>query len=169
MTAQAFSDDRDRCLEVGMNDYLSKPIDPEMLIDVIERSIGDSSAESIQRSGKQTKESQIEVFDQNVLTELFGDDEQIIHSIVDGFIEEFPPRLTEMRQSLEQADAQKTNRIAHALKGAAATVGAMQLRDIALEIESAGAEKDLDRCRSLFSKLEASWISLLETLNGDYT
>ena len=69
--------------------------------------------------------------------------------ILKGFLEDFPAQLNKLRTRLDAADAAGTRSQAHALKGAAATVAAESLRDIAFAIERAGTAGQLDRCTEL--------------------
>jgi len=166
MTAHALAKDREMCLKAGMEDYVSKPFDSQKLVEAIERVVGNASGAARHRSQPRAPATPTEIFDQSVLAELFGEDEQMIRSILKGFFEEVPPQLADMAGCLKRDDPGSLTRLGHALKGAAATVGATQLRDIAADIETACSAQDLDRGRILFSRLQAAWAALSELLKG---
>jgi two-component system, sensor histidine kinase and response regulator len=135
-------------------------------VEAIERVVGNASGAARHRSQPRAPATPTEIFDQSVLAELFGEDEQMIRSILKGFFEEVPPQLADMAGCLKRDDPGSLTRLGHALKGAAATVGATQLRDIAADIETACSAQDLDRGRILFSRLQAAWAALSELLKG---
>jgi two-component system sensor histidine kinase/response regulator len=168
MTAHALAEDREMCLKAGMDDYVSKPVDSQKLVEAIERVVGNTRTTGRRRSQPRAPATPVEIFDQSVLAELFGEDEQMIRSILKGFVEEVPPQLADMAGCLKRDDPGSLTRLGHTLKGAAATVGATQLRDIAADIETACSAQDLDKSRILFSRLQAAWAALTELLKGTW-
>jgi two-component system sensor histidine kinase/response regulator len=166
MTAHALAEDREMCLKAGMDDYVSKPVDAQKLVEAIERVVGNAPAAARHRSQPRLPATPIEIFDQSVLAELFGEDKKMIRSILEGFVEDLPPQLADMAGCLKQDDLGSLTRLGHTLKGAAVTVGATQLRDIAADIETACSAQDLDKARILFSRLQAAWAALSELLKG---
>ena len=83
------------------------------------------------------------------------DDTALARTILAGFLEDCPKQIGALNERLEAGDAALVCRSAHTLKGAAATVGADRLRDVAMEIERAGKAGDLARVAGLVSRLEA--------------
>jgi len=77
---------------------------------------------------------------------------QLAGTVLAGFLRNVPSQLRNLRARIEEADAPGSRLQAHALKGAAATVGAESLRAMALAIEQAGAAGQLDRCDELLSR-----------------
>jgi HPt (histidine-containing phosphotransfer) domain-containing protein len=73
-------------------------------------------------------------------------DRHLAGIVLGGFLEDVPSQLNNLRKRLNEADAQGFRSQAHALKGAAATVGAEDLHAIALALERAGTAGQLDRC-----------------------
>jgi PAS domain S-box-containing protein len=136
ITADAMPDDRDRCLREGMNDYLAKPIDLRHLANVLARWMPVTEAAPA-------------AFDEPGLLERLMGDRQLVAKMLQGFLQDAPGQLENLRRHLAEADAPKVRLQAHTLKGAAATASADGLRALALKLERAGAAGDLESCAEL--------------------
>jgi CheY-like chemotaxis protein/HPt (histidine-containing phosphotransfer) domain-containing protein len=140
MTANAMQGDRKRCMDAGMNDYLAKPVKPEELAEVLERWIHRASeAGSRQKARERGQPSAVPVNDEvfhesDLLGRLMGDRE-LAREIVAGFLEDVPIQVRKLKDLVSQGDAAGARRQAHAIKGAAANIGAPALRKVALELE----------------------------------
>ena len=142
VTADAMPADRDRCLREGMNDYLAKPVDLERLADALARAL------PVCGDGEPARA----VFDGEALLRRLMGDRQLAGAVLSGFLQDAPSRLNDLRVRLEEADAPSARLQAHALKGAAATVAAEGLREIALAMEQTATAGQLDRCGELLPR-----------------
>ncbi len=145
LTADAMSGDRNRCLNEGMSDYLAKPVDLELLADVIAKWLPDTKRAESAAAGEQAKD----IFDEEALLRRLMGDRRLATTILKGFLQDVPSQLKILRQRLDQRDAPGTRSQAHTLKGASATVSARGLNTVALAMERAGAAGQLDRCGEL--------------------
>jgi PAS domain S-box-containing protein len=151
VTADAMAGDRDRCLSKGMNDYLSKPVDLGRLADLLAKWLPVSEIDDTQQSPGKPDAAEPGFDGQALLGRLMGD-RQLACKVLQGFLLDVPSQLQNLRQRLEESDAPGARRQAHALKGAAATVSAQDLRAIALAIEQSGAAGELDQCNELLPR-----------------
>jgi signal transduction histidine kinase/CheY-like chemotaxis protein/HPt (histidine-containing phosphotransfer) domain-containing protein len=140
MTAEAMSGDRERCLEAGMNDYLTKPIRVEELVAAIKR--------TPRRTGTMRAMAPAEEvpIDRDVLARLaegVGGDADFVSELIQGFAEDAPALVAAAREGLERGDADALRRAAHTLKSNAATFGAHALSDRSREVEQAAKRDDL--------------------------
>jgi len=144
MTAHAMKGDRERCLAAGMDEYLTKPLDPRQLCLMVEQAaqglgsvtpMGDASAISLQ-----------------VLARV-GGDRQLLAEISRLFVDDAPQHLQRIRQALDSHDAEALRRAAHGLKGAAANFDADAV------VEAARALEDMGRTME-FDGHEAAWSAL---------
>jgi CheY-like chemotaxis protein/HPt (histidine-containing phosphotransfer) domain-containing protein len=151
VTADAMSDDRDRCLREGMNDYLAKPVELEPLRAMLAKWLPVNTPGDTPQVPEQPADEKAKViFNAESLLLRLGGDRQLAGRIVKGFLESAPSQLSNLRKRLEEADASGARSQAHSLNGLAATVGAEGLQALALAIEQAGKDGQLDRCGELF-------------------
>jgi len=163
MTARALKGDRERCLAAGLDDYISKPIQPKELIEAIGRQLGkaDVGAQKIPLVGISEEK---EIFDKGELLDRVGGDEEIFREIVKTFMEEAPLQVQKLKEVLQEGEALSVERQAHLLKGAAMNMGAKVLQAVALEVEMAGRAGDLSRARALAERLDQEFEKLNEIL-----
>ncbi len=139
MTAHAMKEDKARCLAAGMNDYVSKPINSDTLVRVLDRFLlgREAAATGATPSRDAPALSALPVFDaEQLLTRLQGDRETA-GEVIRMFLESGPEEMERLRAHLESGDSQAVGRGLHTLKGAAATLGCEAFRAKAADLESA--------------------------------
>jgi PAS domain S-box-containing protein len=170
MTAHAMKGDRERCLEAGMDDYVSKPIQPKDLQDAIARSAGkETSAPNGAEGQEERGMSEIantEVFDPQTALERTNGSEELLGEIVEIFLETCPEMLAAVRSAVASGDCEALARAAHSLKGAAASIAAGRVQQLALQLELAGKDGQADRAVSLCEKLEDEVATLRDVLSA---
>jgi CheY-like chemotaxis protein/HPt (histidine-containing phosphotransfer) domain-containing protein len=145
MTAEAMSGDRERCLEAGMNDYLTKPIRVEELVAAIKRT--PRRAGSAPPTAAAYAEEEVVPIDRGELTRLaegVGGDADFVTELIEGFAADAPALVAAVREGLEAGDAEAVRRAAHTLKSNAATFGAHPLSDRSREVEEAAKRDELE-------------------------
>lgn len=162
MTADAMKDDMDRCLQSGMDDYLSKPIRTSIFLETLERwlsTAGLSTRETVtaQPSPPTVSLPPSEIMDLTyVLTQADGDP-GFFAQLIEALLEEIPLFLAGLKQAVEQQDAPAAKHQAHTIKGCAATFGAKCLRETAFQMQEAAHKGELTRVMELLPRMEQEW------------
>lgn len=160
MTAHTMEGDRERCLEKGMDDYVSKPIELERFVGVIERHLGKSRLNEPESTVKKAMPGD-EDFVGNDLPSRFGC-EVLLRRLVELFLGKIPLQIEALKQALEVNDACVIEELGHTIKGGAALIEADSLSGCASEIEKAGKSRDLNMARRLVDKLAREYEKLSE-------
>lgn len=151
MTARAMQGDQEKCLAAGMNDYVSKPVNPQSLARVLAKwlkTVKDGQKSEAGPSEGMARQSEmpppdLPVWDSAGLMERVMEDRDLAIAVLDGFPEDILQRIQTLKASLESGDAAGVDRQAHAINGAASIIGGEALRAAALEIEKAAKAGDL--------------------------
>jgi CheY-like chemotaxis protein len=156
VTAGAMTGDRERCLEAGMDDYVTKPVDPAMLSRVLDKWLCRAPREETIEAPDpaETPAGGSAVFDHVALLRRLMGNHALAENAASAFLEAAPFQLMNLRRQLAGEDSQAARREAHALKGAAATVSAPVLRSLALEAEQAAAGGEWTKVEEILPRME---------------
>lgn len=94
------------------------------------------------------------VFDADQLMASLGDDGELAAELVTAFLEDSPERRDSLRESLDAGDAGQTAKLAHSLKGMCGVVRCNGLSNLALSMETAGRDGNMDRAKTLFEEFD---------------
>ncbi len=171
MTANAMSGDREKCIESGMNDYLAKPVYKDELAQILTTWLVKNRVEGTlvsQSTGYKSLDSARLVFDEaDVMQRL--EDLDFVKSILDEALLEIPELLEELKKISNGDDLLVIRRLAHTLKGVAANISAVALRDSAGCIETAAKDGSLGSVRCLLPELEQLALLTVETVKKTFT
>ncbi len=156
MTANVMSSDRDRCLEAGMNDYVSKPLRPEALYAALARAIAERFEEM-----PGSPDNHVLTIDKpldlaSALNEI--GDIQLFTKMAAMFLAEWDDHIERVKHAVESSDVQDLRMQAHTLKSLLAMFHAETARRFAVELENAATSLegvDWTRCRQSMAQLEA--------------
>jgi PAS domain S-box-containing protein len=171
LTAHAMKGDRERCLQAGMDGYVSKPIrDRELFLameqvlmayapGVLSRARAGTHAGAAAPSKEQVMRP---IYDQVEALERCGGDRELLRELIDLFLADVPGQMAGLSAAVEAGDTDTVYRLAHTIKGAVATFAAEPARAAALELETIGRSGKLEGAADAWRRLGP----LLEQLKG---
>ena len=140
-----------------MDDYVSKPIDPETLFSVIKKNVRKSQSEKAQKRTQPSQGSKTfspTTFDLSGAMETVLGNEDLFREIAGMFIENCSDYIARIKKGIEGNDAGILEREAHSLKGAIGNFGAKEAYEVAGRLEKLGEEGEMAAAAEELSNLE---------------
>ncbi|MCF8145879.1 MAG: response regulator [Deltaproteobacteria bacterium] len=163
MTAHAMQGDRERCLKAGMNDYMAKPISPQILAETLKKWLPKENNELRAMDNEPAKPASLIsshaslIWDRSGMLERMMGDDEVAGVIVGAYLLEIPRQIQTLKEHLSRVDAPGVRLQIHTIKGAAANMGAEALRSVAFEMEKAAVDGDLDAVGRAIQELETQF------------
>lgn len=166
-TAHAFQEDREKCTDAGMDDFLSKPFtskDIEPLLDRWLNQRPDSQTEPDGADGAEKAkrdETENDMLDRRTIAQLRSLDssgeDRIFRKVAGVFIETTPPQIQQLQKHVTAQDCKGIMLIAHSLKTSCANVAALALSERFRALEHAALAEDIDTCTHLAGEVSGMY------------
>ena len=162
MTAHAMKGDRERCLEAGMDDYLTKPLRAADLQQIVEKWVSPlrTNDSAVRRQPYRPTEI-IETtapfenpLDLEQALEQLGGDHELLEEVLSTFADSIPDMVRELEAAVRAPDAAKVQATAHGLKGAASNICAEPTRATAQQLEQLGKDGKTETFDATFETLK---------------
>jgi len=163
MTAHAMKGDRERCLEVGMDDYVSKPIDSDTLLKTIHTLVPIELTETPGVKSTDTHNVPPSL-DKETLLKAFDHDLDFFKEAVDILVSDYPPMVKSIQTALQAKDADTLRRTAHALKGMVGNFQGLAAAEAAMKLEELGRQGNFTGTEQAFDTLVKELEKLEKTL-----
>ncbi len=186
MTANAMTGDKEKCLRSGMNDYVSKPIDPETLEKALrahldlsepdEQSLANqannqetdaANQEQLNETPKVNTEANnvdSEVWDKEAVLKRVKQREDRLQQLVEMYLEDMPPKIADIQEALEAQNFADAKASTHSVKGVSANLGGAKVQTLCAELEGFLLEEDLDNSLQHFEQLQAAMEEFCQAL-----
>jgi CheY-like chemotaxis protein/HPt (histidine-containing phosphotransfer) domain-containing protein len=174
MTAHALQSERQHCLDAGMNDYVSKPVDPDQLLATLARWITPQPGQppvipSVKAEpaldAPDLPESLPGILLRDALKRTMGNRELLLELLGD-FRQTYAGAAGEIQQALGRADITLARRLAHTVKGVAANLSMPEVFAAARDLEKAIQQNDQDRIAAELDKLGQALKPVIESITS---
>jgi CheY-like chemotaxis protein/HPt (histidine-containing phosphotransfer) domain-containing protein len=177
MTAAAMEGDREKCLDAGMDDYISKPVRPDAIKAMIERWLEQSKsvvttlnpslssvpsahnfvaevpARGFASSGSEPRAA-LDPGQIGLLRGLDDGEGMVLLEVIEQYLEQAAAQLDAVVSATQTGDAIAIERAAHSLRGSSSNVGAWQLAEVSGKIEASGRGDDIAGAQALLTVLD---------------
>ena len=165
MTAHAMKGDRQRCLQAGMDEYISKPIRAKRLFQTIQAVLVTPGGPKLEPDHPPAAADPLD-WDEALRT--VRGDRELLKVVVETFLEESPRLVAAIRQAIGDGDPTAVRIVAHTLKGSMRYFGGSQAFDRAFELEKMGQDGNLENAGAAFAALETEIMARLAPALLDY-
>ena len=156
VTAGAREEDRERCLAMGMDAYISKPLRQDTLLALVARTIknGIANGVTIERAVPDRTQEPGGSAEEDLLGELGAQ-----------FVHDTEPLLVQIRAAMDVGDASAVARIAHSLKGSAGDLGGLRLASACSRLVRLARAGSLSESEAELQEVESSFQDFCRTLS----
>ncbi len=178
ITASVLKAEIDRCFESGMDDFLAKPLEMPKLKTALNKwmpsqASSDGATEGALESGSESETPMPEAadsgdgpIDPQALKSVFGEDEETFKEILQEFVEPATNNIGEIEAAFDERSADGVAKAAHKLKSSARSVGATELADLCLALETAGKADDWDEIEKAAPRLSGVMDSVAQYIES---
>ncbi len=163
MTAHALDSDRAKCLNAGMDDYLSKPIKSQTLANMLDKWLIKLEGKHSNNFSFNSNTLETKIFDKSRFSNNISDDTSS-QEIISNFLLDMPENIIELKQALDKKDTPSVIHQAHEVRNKAMDIGAFVLEASAFEMEKAGHTNDLEFAYTIMPKIDAQFEILKQAL-----
>lgn len=151
MTADAMTSVRDECLAIGMNDFITKPIDPNVMLETIEKWLTKSTGTITSQAESQgTNEPGAGINMEEGISRL-GGNRKLYADILSKFSANYQPFVSQLKEKIQAGESDESQRMVHTLKGLSASLGMTGLHERCKDVEVSLAN---DKSQSLNGSLQ---------------
>ncbi|MCA9966733.1 MAG: response regulator [Anaerolineales bacterium] len=164
MTANALSDDRQRYLDAGMDDYISKPVNIDELVAVLDDTPPIAPLSDLGREGglKTDMGQEVPINVINFEKIMGPNTTELLANLLTIFLEETPLLIEQIQTAVSENNAERLRQLAHSLWGSSASVSAIPFSALSYELEAMGKASDLSDAAPVLARMETEYARIEE-------
>jgi PAS domain S-box-containing protein len=174
VTGNAMRGEAQRCLTAGMDDYLSKPLRMHELGAMLAKWLPvadhrDPSAPGSELRDGQPVSADLPTWDATTLGTLVGDNQVMHRRLLEKFLQTAPEKVDAIGVAIAAGICSEVARLAHPLKSAARSVGALAFGELCQQLETAGHANDASACSAQVQAFSASFVAAQQAIQAHLT
>lgn len=163
MTALAMNGDRERCIAAGMDSYISKPIRPQELDDVLDTYLTQKEGAMAVNDPTPISNSAVDV---GQLLDRIDDDRAFLSELIDIFRSDYPRNLLTAQKAIDTQNPADLQHVGHMLKGALGNLSAVDAAALASQLETIGKSQDLTQAQTTLDRLVHELVNVMRSLEA---
>ncbi len=180
LTADVTPETRQKVLDAGMNDYITKPSDQETMFDKINRAVINQKTEFVEKKADEIKQEQIIADDsesvkkhiKDALASIFDDDLESTLALISRFLKDIPRAMIAVNEAYYEKDLTTLNKLVHKIKPAFSYLGFNEVSDLITQIQLlTRSQNNIDKLEALCSELDdesRKIVRVLREIQKDY-
>jgi len=155
LSAGAIKEEKERCVESGMDDFIAKPVEGKNLLDILKKYI---LKERVSKNKTEEREELTKIisFDKEELMDKIYNNKSLYQELINVSLEEMPEHINDLTRFIKEKNLVEIKRVAHKIKGSALNMCFKKIARIARLIEE-NYEKDMDYVLELSKEIEEEW------------
>jgi two-component system, sensor histidine kinase and response regulator len=158
MTAHALEGDREKCLEAGMDEYISKPVRSQALAQIIEKIFADESPN--QKTASAPVQEASPPVDLKRLYRIFDNDAEEVIKIINTYLTQMSENLEKLDKAIRAGNAGAVSLIAHNCAGTSAICGILTVVEPLRELERLGSANELADAVTYYTRVKKAFESV---------
>ncbi len=162
ITANAMKQDREKCLQSGMDEYISKPIEPEEIVEKLKIWFTPETRpnkhlrkeEKVNTMSEEENNKSDIIWDEQALLKRSLGKEKLMRSLIDMFLKSSPVQVEDLGVACANKDSEHVRHLAHTIKGGAANLSALQVQQSAFELEELAKQQRVDEFQKTYLQLK---------------